>query len=446
MTYDEALAALKSALKFGIEPSLDGISALLERMGRPQDRFVFVQVAGTNGKTSTSRLLAAILQAHGLATGLYTSPELSRYPERIEVAGIVVSDAAFASAVATALQAASEVDRDITEFELLTAAAFHIFENTGIDFAVLEVGMGGAWDSTSVVDPAVSVITGVGLDHQAILGDTLEKIAVEKAGIIKPVSAPILGPGTRGLEQIFLQRAESCGTHARLVREVGEKTLVDEALTIRYEVRSLSSDTPRHPGTPSPWEVDVHGAHADYPGLSMPAQRVQAINIATAVAAAEAALGRALDLSALRMAIAHCVVPGRFELLRAEPPVVIDGSHNPQAAAVLAETVRDAFPDALPTILLGVLGDKDARGIVTALAPVAASIAVTSPVSPRALPAAELGAIVEEITGTRPAIFDTVPSALEALLPTTPSGLLIAGSITTAGQARTYMVESLSTK
>ncbi len=446
MTYDEALAALKSALKFGIEPSLDGISALLERMGRPQDRFVSLQVAGTNGKTSTSRLLAAILQAQGMATGLYTSPELSRYPERIEVAGRVVSDEEFASAVAAALQAASEVERDITEFELLTAAAFRIFDLNAVDFAVLEVGMGGAWDSTSVVDPAVSVITGVGLDHQAILGDTLEEIAAEKAGIIKPASAPILGPGTRGLEQIFLQRAESFDTHARLVREVGEETLVDEALTIRYEVRSLPAHTPRRPGVPSPWEVDVHGAHADYPGLSMPAQRVQAINIATAVAAAEAALGRALDLPALRSAVAQCVVPGRFELLRTEPPVVIDGSHNPQAAAVLADTVRDAFPDALPTILLGVLGDKDARGIVTALAPVSSRIVVTAPVSPRALPAEELAAIVGEVTGSRPTVYETLPAALETLLSTTPSGLLIAGSITTAGQAKTYLGESLSAK
>lgn len=443
--FEAVLAQLKRALVFGINPSLDGVTALCETLGRPQDSFASVQVTGTNGKTSTTRMVAALLRGEGHRVGLYTSPELSRYPERIEIDGRVVTDSEFALALQTALDAAHSLRGDdavgtaagFTEFELTTAAALWLFRERGAEFAVLEVGMGGRWDATSVVAPSVAAITGVGLDHTAILGDTLEAIAAEKAAIIKRASAPVLGPGTAGLESVFLARAEAAHTHARAVRERGQSTPVDEALTIRYALLG-------RPSSPDGLTVvDVVGVHAHYPGLAMRGPGYQAANIATGVACAEAALGRALDAERARHALLRLAIPGRFELVLASPPVIVDGAHNPQAAAVLASAIHDAFATSAPMLLLGILADKDARGIIEALAAQVGSIAVTQPNSPRAMPVGELAMLVEEVTGSSPPVFGTVAEAISALIPCAQEGLVVTGSITTAGQARTILLEAL---
>lgn len=434
---DDALAALASALVFGMHPSLDGITALARELGDPQHAFASVQVTGTNGKTSVSRITAALLRAEGHATGLYTSPHLERYPERIEVDGEPLSDDAFALALSHALDAAEALRAQggfpggFTEFELLTAAALWAYREAGVAFAVLEVGLGGRWDATSVVSPSVAVITGVGLDHTAILGDTLTAIAAEKAAIIRPASAPVLGPGTAGVERIFLERAEAVATHARAVRAEREASPVPEALTVRFAL----AERPASPGGRT--VVDVRGVHAEYPGLALFAPSYQAANVATAVAAAEAALGRALTLDRARDALAALAIPGRFEVVAGPPPVIVDGSHNPQAALALADAVREAFGTCLPDVLLGILGDKDAEGIVRALAPVARRIHVTASASKRALPAAELAAIVERVTGAAPRTYASVAAALADLAPASEPGLLVTGSITTAGEART---------
>jgi dihydrofolate synthase / folylpolyglutamate synthase len=440
MTFDEAMATLRRATVFGINPSLEGVTELVEALGRPQDTFASVQITGTNGKTSTSRIAAALLTAEGRLTGLYTSPELERYPERIEIGGQVVGDTEFASAVSAAVTAAESLRGEravgtpegFTEFELFTAAALWLFRERGVEVAVLEVGLGGRWDATSVVSPSVAVITGVGLDHMAILGDTIEAIAADKAAIIKPASAPVLGPGTDGLDSIFLRRADEVDTHPRAVREGLDFSPVAEELTVRYRV----VERPIVPGGFT--VVDVDGVHARYEALAIEAPAYQAANVATAIAAAEAALGRALDPRRARAALATLALPGRFELVRAEPPVIVDGSHNPQAATVLAEAIRDAFPAPAtrPTVLLGVLADKDAPGIVAALAPVAGAFAVTAPRSPRALAARDLAAIVAAVTGEPPRQFECVAEALAALLPCSPHGLVVSGSLTTAGEAR----------
>ena len=450
MTYSEALAALRRALVFGINPSLDGITELVEELGRPQDSFASVQITGTNGKSSTARITAALLQAEGLRTGLYTSPELERYPERIELGTTVVSDDDFALALSAAIAAAERLhgatslgtDTGFTEFELLTAAALWLFRERGVEFAVLEVGLGGRWDATSVVAPSVAVITGVGLDHTGILGDTIEAIAAEKAAIIRSATAPVLGPGTVGVEHVFLARAESLGTHARAVREHGAATPVDEALTIRYSVTAR----PMYPGDAT--VVAVHGIHGTYTDLALVGPAYQAANIATAVGAAEAALGRALDPGRLRAALATLTIPGRFELMGRESQVVIDASHNPQAAGVLAGAIRDAWPDPQkrPVVLLGIFSDKDAAGIIGALAPAASAFAVTQPSSPRAMPAADLARLVEAGSGTRPIVVtSTVSEALTALESLAPGGLIITGSITTAGEARALLRDTSAT-
>ncbi|MDR1082772.1 MAG: hypothetical protein LBL27_02755, partial [Coriobacteriales bacterium] len=224
--YDEALGILRDALAFGIEPSLAGITALMRELGEPQLRYPCIQIAGTNGKSSTARFTAAFLHACGRKVGLYTSPELVEYPERMELDGEVVSRACFADAVLAAHEAsqraiASGEIEVITEFELLTAAALWLFAEERVTFAVLEVGLGGRWDATSVVNPKVAVVTGIDLDHTAILGDSLEQIAAEKAAIIKPGSIPVLGPGTTATREVFLARCQEVGTAPVIVGESG---------------------------------------------------------------------------------------------------------------------------------------------------------------------------------------------------------------------------------
>ena len=435
MDFAAAIAALEAALKFGIDPSLEGIRALSEALGRPQDAFASVQVTGTNGKSSTTRLVAALLEAEGLKTAAYTSPHLESYTERIELGGLPVGEYDFALAITAAADAArlSGGARAFTEFELLTAAALWLMRERGVDVACLEVGMGGRWDSTSVVDPSVAVITGVGLDHTERLGLTVEAIAADKSQIIKAGASVVLGPGTAPVAGIFLERAAGLGLHPRFVAEHDATSPVDEALTARFAVR-------RRPDRPGGMlALDVRGIHAEYVGLELAAPAYQAPNVAVAVAAAECALGRALDTDAARGALARMTFPGRFEVLVADPPLVIDGAHNPQAAGVLADAVLDAWPDdrVRPLCVLGVLTDKDADGIVRALAPVVDGFVVTQPESSRARDAGDLAGIVEYATGSWPEIRpDLADAVAHARMHAGSRGVVITGSLYTAGQAR----------
>jgi len=434
--YERAAAALRDALTFGIHPSLDGIRALSEALGRPDDAFASIQVTGTNGKTSVTRMTAALLEAHGMRTGTFTSPDLGRYTQRFEFAGSPVSDRDFSRAIAAAFEAVeiaratNGYDEPVTEFELLTAAALWLFRDLSVDFAVLEVGMGGRWDATSVVGPAVAVITGVALDHTAHLGSTREQIASDKSHIIKPASAPVLGPGTVGVEDVLLARAEAQGTHARVVREFGQPSPIAEELTVRYR-------TLLHPTTPDGHtRVVVKGAHAEYGVLDITAPAYQAPNVATAVATAEAALGRALDPELVARALSGLAIPGRFEVLATDPWLVVDGAHNPEAAAVLAEAIDDAWTSAAarPTVVLGVLADKDAVGIAAALAPVVSHFVCAEPPSSRALPAVELAAVVQQATG-RPCVTGELLTAV-AEARAAGRDVVVTGSLTTVAALR----------
>jgi dihydrofolate synthase/folylpolyglutamate synthase len=443
--FKQTRRALEKALQFGVNPSLDGIRALTFAMGRPQDAFASVQITGTNGKTSVTRLVAAIVAAEGLRTGAYTSPHLESYAERIEIGGAPVSEADFARAVSEAMEAtrrfgtdthiaeASDTKGVFTEFELLTAAALWLMRERGVDVAILEVGMGGRWDATSVVDPAVAVVTGVGLDHTERLGTTLDAIAHDKSHIIKPGSSVVLGPGTWPVADVFLERAARLGLHPRFVTEVGNDSPVAEQLTVRYAVR----DSPDRPG--GTLTLDVSGAHGEYRELALTAPGYQASNVAVAVAAAECVLGRALRADTLRASLAAMRFPGRFELMCEDPPLVLDGAHNPQAAAVLATAVAEAWPDPhdRPWCVLGILSDKDAEGIVTALYPVVERFVVTQSHSPRARGADELAVIVERVTGARPDIVSDMAEAVaHARVHAGAHGVLVTGSLYTVGEAR----------
>lgn len=395
MTYDDAVATLEDALKFGMDPSLEPIRAMCAAMGDPQKRYRCVQVAGTNGKSSTTRMIAVLLHAQGLRVGLYVSPHLIKYPERIEIDGRVVSDEDFARGIEVALDAAARAGVQATEFELLTAAALWLFAREDVDRAVLECGLGGRWDATSVVDPQVAVITGVALEHTAILGDTIEKIAGEKAAIIKP-----------GSHAIFAHDLAAQGVFERQAQDVG---------------------------TPYSYaKLDATRAFDDELAY-MPAY--QRSNLATALAAVTVALGHAPSPESASIALGGLVIPGRFEILRHDPLVIVDAAHNPQSAHVLAGELRRLFDGdaAIPTLLLGVLDDKDARGIIRELCPLFDRIVVTASSSTRAVPATELASLVAEETGVRPEATHDVRAAQELL---SGEPIVATGSITVAGEVK----------
>ncbi len=395
MTYDDAVATLEDALKFGMDPSLEPIRAMCAAMGDPQKRYRCVQVAGTNGKSSTTRMIAALLHAQGLRVGLYVSPHLIKYPERIEIDGRVVSDEDFARGIEVALDAAARAGVQATEFELLTAAALWLFAREDVDWAVLECGLGGRWDATSVVDPQVAVITGVALEHTAILGDTIEKIAGEKAAIIKPGSHAIFAHDFAAHE-VFERQAQDVGTPYSYAKLDATRAFDDELAYMPVYQRS---------------------------------------NLATALAAVTVALGHAPSPESASIALGGLVIPGRFEILRHDPLVIVDAAHNPQSAHVLAGELRRLFDGdaAIPTLLLGVLDDKDARGIIRELCPLFDRIVVTASSSTRAVPATELASLVAEETGVRPEATHDVRAAQELL---SGEPIVATGSITVAGEVK----------
>lgn len=450
--YDQALHRLHEALRFGICPMLETVVDMLAELGDPDLCFESIQIAGTNGKTSTSRYTAAILMAEGYRTALYTSPELVSYTERMEVQGAPVSPEAFARGVAAAAAAGERVNArrseagerpyDITEFDLLTVAACVVYAEADVDVAVLEVGMGGRWDATSAVKSIRSVaITGIGLDHMHVLGDTLEAIASEKAAVIKSGRPCVLGVGTAtpdSVEDVFLERCQAEEVTPVLLRPVN----LDDA---RGEM---------HPGTPRaheelphasyvvtkrpkrlgfPLELTVTTPQATYAELAALKPAYQAANIACAVALAEAHLGRALNTEALYDAVVKCPTPGRFDLLRPNPPILIDACHNPQSVETFLTAVRELEPVIAerPALLCAALSDKDCAGMVDLLAHEFPRVYVTQTSSPRALAAKELASLFE-VAGAD--VRKTFPNVAEAVAGLEHETYIACGSITLAGE------------
>lgn len=452
LTYDEALEQLHSALRFGICPMLETVEDMLAELGDPDLRYDCVQIAGTNGKTSTSRFTAAILAGEGLSVALYTSPELVSYTERMEVGGAPVSEAAFAHGIAAAAEAGRRVNArraaagerpyDVTEFDTLTVAAAVVFAEAGVDVAVLECGMGGRWDATSAMKSIRSVaVTGIGLDHTRILGDTLEAIAGEKAAIIKPGRACVLGVGCatpESVEDVFLEQCRAAGVTPTLVRALDRADVAGEMHPgIAREHAGLPQAsfgvTKRPHRLGAPLELSVNTPRALYAELACLKPGYQAANVACAVALAEAHLGRGLAQDALFESLVTCPTPGRFQLLRPEPPVLIDACHNPQSVEAFLAAVAAVEPDVAgrPQLLCAILADKDVAGIVRLLAPAFPSVCVTQTASPRALSAHELAGLFREAGATVTAEYPDVASATSALC---GESYVACGSITLAGE------------
>jgi dihydrofolate synthase/folylpolyglutamate synthase len=356
-TPEEAERYLLSLELFGMRFGLDRMRRLMTALGSPQESFRSVHVVGTNGKSSTARMIAALLRRHGLRTGAYLSPHLTTFAERIELNERGLSPERFAVAVKRAAQAAALVDRTlaagdrVTQFEALTAAAYWELGRAGVEVAVVEAGLGGRYDATSVIDSSVQVLTNVGLEHTRWLGPTERHIAEEKLAVVRPGGALVTGP--LGVDAAAVAERVAAEREARLVRAGLDFRVVGGE---RFAIE-----------TPA----------GRYDGIELrPLGVFQRSNFAAAVAAAEAFRGP-LDPAAVRAAARELVLPGRLEVVGDDPLVLIDGAHNPEGARALAESLDAIVGPRRLVVVASVLEDKDAAGILTALVPRAAGAVFT---------------------------------------------------------------------
>jgi dihydrofolate synthase/folylpolyglutamate synthase len=363
MTFRQAEEYLLSLELFGMRFGLDRMHRLMTVLGLPQRRFASIHVVGTNGKSSTASFTAAILERHGLRTGSYTSPHLRSFMERVEVGEVPVPEGDFAAAVTRAAQAAelvnrtAEADDHVTQFEALTAAAYHELARRGVEVAVIEAGLGGRFDATNVIPSKVQALTSVGLEHTRWLGPTVEDIAAEKLAVVRDHGVLVVGeldPGARAIaERVARER------HARLVE------------------------------APPDTGVQLRAAG-----------RFQRQNFAIAAACAEAFLERPLDRAALERAARETTIPGRMEVVAGDPLTVYDGAHNPAGARALAEALDEVLGERRPRVAaIGVLEDKDAAAMLAALMPKFDRIVFTRSSNPRSLSPATLTSLAEQLGG-----------------------------------------------
>ncbi|MEV7326497.1 folylpolyglutamate synthase/dihydrofolate synthase family protein [Micromonospora sp. NPDC093244] len=414
---------------------LDRIESLLDLLGSPQRAYPSIHLTGTNGKTSTARMIDSLLRAFGLHTGRYTSPHLETVRERISLDGEPVSEERFA-AVYREIKPLAELvdarsDEPLTYFDMTTALAFATFADAPVDIAVVEVGLGGAEDATNVIQAGVCVITPIGLDHTEWLGDTLQDIALAKAGIIHQGATVIAAAQEEEAARPLLERCAEVG--ATIAREGAEFGVLRRAVAVGGQVLSLQ-------GLGGVYEdvfIPLHGAH-------------QAQNAAVALAAVEAFLGagtrRQLDIEAVREGFASASSPGRLERVRSAPTVLLDGAHNPHGMAATVSALQEEFAFSKLVAVVGVLADKDASSLLELLEPVADVVVVTRNSSPRAMPTAELAALAGEIFGEeRVESADEMPDAIELAVALAEEdvpgelsgvGVLVTGSVVTVADAR----------
>ncbi|WP_432487835.1 bifunctional folylpolyglutamate synthase/dihydrofolate synthase [Kineococcus sp. SYSU DK018] len=418
-----------------IHPTLDRVREACRLLGDPQRAFRVVHVAGTNGKTSTARMVERLVREHDLRTGRFTSPHLSEVTERIAIDGEPIDRPAFVRAfddvepVVAILDARADEAGEprLSFFEVLTLMAFAAFADAPVDVAVIETGLGGTWDTTNVVVPDVTVVTPVSMDHEAWLGSTLEEIAAQKAGIVKHGATFVMGRQEEEAAAVLLARASA--ERVTAVRAGTDFGVVERSLAVGGQLVSLRT----RGGTYTDVLLPLHGAH-------------QADNAATALSAVEALLalpGDALPPGLVEAAFADVSSPGRLELLRTSPAVLVDSAHNPAGARALAEAVAEAFTLTRLVGVLAVAGDKDVDGILNALEPVLAEVVVTRSSSPRSLEPSELGEIAEDVFGEdRVHVVERLDAALTTAVDLAESeggpgaGVLVAGSVVLAGDAR----------
>jgi folylpolyglutamate synthase/dihydrofolate synthase len=432
-----------------ISPSLERMRALVTLLGDPQQAYPIIHITGTNGKTSTSRMTEALLRARGLRTGLFTSPHLSYVGERIQVDGQPLSAERFVEAYDEIKPYLDLVDSQhevpLSFFEVITGLAFAVFADAPVDVCVLEVGMGGTWDNTNVADGAVAVVTPISLDHTRYLGSTVAEIAADKAGIIKPGAIAVLAEQPPAAAEALLHRIAEVG--ATVAREGLEFGVISRELAVGGQ------------------QVSIRGLLGDYEDLYLPLFGAhQAGNLACAIAAAEAFARTpagegeldggptALDPVLVRRAVATMTSPGRLEIVRRSPVVILDAAHNPGGMAATVSALTEAFSF---TDLIGIFAvseDKDVTGILDELEPVVAHLVVTTNSSVRSMPVTALAEVATAVLGPdRVSVAERLDDAIEigvgladlaeAAEGSRPgqAGVLITGSVITAGDARVLL-------
>jgi dihydrofolate synthase/folylpolyglutamate synthase len=418
-----------------ISPTLDRVALAVELLGDPHRAVPVIHIAGTNGKTTTARMVDALLRAFGLSTGRFTSPHLETLRERIVLNGEPISTERFVEVYDDIAPYLEMVDAQsigkggpaMSTFEVLTVLALAAFVDAPVDVAVIEVGMGGTWDATNVVDGAVSVICPVGFDHMDYLGDSLEEIAGEKAGIIPADGTAVIAGQQPEAAAVILRRVLETGSSAML--EGVDFGVLDRKVAVGGQLLKLRGLAGEYDEVFLP----LHGAH-------------HAQNAAMALAAVESFLGggaQQLDAAIVREGFGQVTSPGRLEVVRRSPTVVVDAAHNPEGVAVSVAALREAFDPARLVVVLGVLADKDVDGILDVLVTVADHVVVTEPSSPRRLAADDLGDAAARVLGDeRVQVATSVADALEHAVSLAddpdlpPATVLVVGSVVLAGQVR----------
>jgi dihydrofolate synthase/folylpolyglutamate synthase len=436
----ERLAAIENALlarwpETRIQPSLDRISLLCDALGSPQLSYPTIHIGGTNGKTSTTRFIDSLLYAHGLRTGRFTSPHLEDFRERISINGEMIDAqelifnyndiAAYFDFVD------SKLPNPISFFEAVTGLAMAAFAEHPVDVGIFEVGMGGQWDATNVIQSKVAVITPIGMDHMEYLGNTIGEIAQTKAGILKADSFAVLTNQEPEVAKILLARAAELGID--VAREGIEYEVMSRQMAVGGQLLTIRGTKDVY----SDLFLPLHGKH-------------QAANAAAALVAAEAFFGdQHLDLEAVRTGFAEATSPGRFEIVRREPTVILDAAHNPHGAKTLANTLQEEFTFGRVIAVVGVFADKDAAGIFNEIKDVVDGVIVTQSSSPRALTANELAKVARAfIDADRIFIEPDLRTAIEKAIADANHpmeeesvGVLITGSVITVGEARAILKE-----
>ncbi len=422
-----------------VNPTNERMQALVDLLGDPQRAYRAIHLTGTNGKTSTARMVDELLRGFGLRTGRYTSPHLASVTERIVIDGEPVTDRVFVDAYTELVPFLElidgQFDTPLSFFEIVTALAYSIFADTPVDVAVVEVGMGGSWDNTNVIDAEVAVITPIALDHTEYLGPEIADIATEKAGIIKADASAILAAQpVEAAEQLLRRIAEVGATVAREGLEFG---VIERRVAVGGQVLTLQGLG----GIYDEIFLPLFGAH-------------QAQNAACALAAVEAFFGAGgvsgpIDADVVREAFAAVRSPGRLEPLRSSPTVLVDAAHNPAGMTATVDAIGESFDFRRLVGVVAVLGDKDVAGMLGLLEPVLDELVVTQNGSPRAVPVDDLAEIAVAVFGpdrvtVAPRLDDAIETAItlaeqadDDIL--SGAGVLITGSVVTAGEARTLL-------
>ena len=440
-SYAEVSARLQARWpEHKIAPTLERVRRLTELLGDPQKAYPVIHLTGTNGKTSTARMIDALLREAGLRTGRFTSPHLETVRERITLDGEPIDEDRFVQAYTELEPYLELVDAEFSDdgvplsfFEVITAMGFAVFADAPVDVAVIEVGLGGTWDSTNVADGTVAVITPIAVDHAHLLGTEPVQIAADKAGIIKTGATAVMSLQTPEVFEVLMRRAAEVG--ATIAREGFELGVLSRDVAVGGQLLTLR-------GLAGEYDEVFVPLHGEY----------QARNAVTALGAVEAFVGavegKQIDIDLVRRAFAGVSSPGRLEVVRHSPTVIVDAAHNPAGAQATVDSVAEAFSFSPLIGVLGCMADKDVYGILEVFEPILETVVCTQNSTARAMPAAELAAEAEEVFGEDrvvvvPRLDDAIDEAVrlaeDKAVALGSGGVLVTGSVITAGEARVLL-------